>query len=248
MKVILLGTGDSVGTPKVGCQCQTCLDALDGGRSRRLRFTIMIENMDQRVLIDTSPDLRWQLIRMGGVKIDAVIWTHSHYDHYAGFGDFHRVQENVPVYGQTDTLDYILRYLYFMDPVRRDVQPYESFELIGLEWTLFDMDHPPLDYNAGVLIETPGGERVAITGDTTLDIPQRSMSLMQDVDLLVADAIVPPKYKVIKHMNSKEAMELAQKVNAENVVLTHISHYYPPHDEAVEEWPLGHDGMTIELG
>lgn len=57
MKVTLLGTGDAVGTPKIGCSYPACSDALAGGKSRRLRFSILVENENGRVLIDTSPDL-----------------------------------------------------------------------------------------------------------------------------------------------------------------------------------------------
>jgi len=76
--------------------------------------------------------------------IDGVIWTHSHYDHYAGFGDFYRIQDKVNVYGLKNTLDYILNYLSFMNPVRHDVSFYEPFELIGLNITLFEVTHPRL--------------------------------------------------------------------------------------------------------
>jgi phosphoribosyl 1,2-cyclic phosphate phosphodiesterase len=94
MKVTLLGTGDAIGTPKIGCKCPACMDALRGGRSRRMRFSILIESdeEDGRVLVDSSPDLRWQLLKKDISSVDGVIWTHAHYDHYAGFGDFHRVQ------------------------------------------------------------------------------------------------------------------------------------------------------------
>ncbi len=246
MKIILLGTGDAVGTPKIGCSCPACLDAHAGGKSRRLRFSVLIESQAGRILIDSSPDLRWQLLKRGIRCVDGVIWTHQHYDHYAGFGDFHRIQYGVNVYGLKNTLDYILNYLYFMKPVRHDVSFYAPFELIGLGFTLVDVTHPPLDESAGVII-TDGISKVVITGDTTLDIPGKSLEFMAKPDLLIADAIIPPRGKVAKHMNSKDAMELASQLNAKKVVLTHLSHNFPPHDEAVKEWPLGYDGMEFEF-
>lgn len=246
MKVTLLGTGDAVGTPKIGCSCQACMDAHAGGKSRRLRFSILVESSAGRVLIDTSPDLRWQLLKKGISHIDGVIWTHSHYDHYAGFGDFHRIQSSVNVYGLKNTLDYILNYLYFMKPVRHDVEFYTPFELIGLEMMLVEVNHPPLEETAGVIIRD-GKSKVVITGDTTQHLPERTIELMMEPDLLVADAIIPPRRSIIKHMNSQEAMELASQLNAKNVVLTHLSHNFPPHDEAVEQWPLGYDGMDFEF-
>jgi phosphoribosyl 1,2-cyclic phosphate phosphodiesterase len=246
MKITLLGTGDAVGTPKLGCSCPACLDALAGGRSRRLRFSILVESPKGRVLIDTSPDLRWQLLKRGVSKVDGVIWTHPHYDHYAGFGDFHRIQNGMNVYGLKNTLDYILKYLYFMKPSRHDVQLNMPFELIGINVTLVEVRHPPLEESAGVVL-TDWKSKVVVTGDTTKDIPEKSFDLMYKPDLLIADAIIPPRATIPKHMNAREAMELAKELEAKAVVLTHLSHNFPPHEESVKEWPLGYDGMEFEF-
>ncbi len=246
MKVTLLGTGDAIGTPKIGCRCPACVDALCGGRSRRLRFSVLVENAEGKVLIDTSPDLRWQLIRTGISRVDGVIWTHAHYDHYAGFGDFHRVQNRVPAYGLKETMDYILNYLYFMRPKRNVVEMGQPFDIAGMEFTLFEVNHPPICEAAGVLVKD-GGKKLVVTGDTNLHIPEASLDLMRNADLMVADAITPPGYNLTKHMNSEEAVGLARDLGAKDVVLTHISHLFPPHDVAVKKWPLGHDMMTIEL-
>ena len=246
MKITLLGTGDAVGTPKLGCSCPACLDALAGGRSRRLRFSILVESERGRVLIDTSPDLRWQLLKKGISRIDGVIWTHAHYDHYAGFGDFHRIQNGVNVYGLKSTLDYIMNYLYFMKPNRHDVRFNVPFELIGINVTLVEVSHPPLPESAGVIL-TDGKSKVVVTGDTEKDIPEKSFELMYRPDLLIADAIIPPRGTIPKHMNAKEAMKLASELEAKAVVLTHLSHHFPPHDESVKEWPLGYDGMEFEF-
>ncbi len=246
MKITLLGTGDAVGTPKLGCSCPACLDAHAGGKSRRLRFSILVESDNGRLLIDTSPDLRWQLLKKGISRIDGVIWTHPHYDHYAGFGDFYRVQNDVNVYGLTRTLDYITNYLSFMKPRRHDVNFYEPFGLIGLGITLFEVTHPPVEESAGVLLAF-GEKKIVITGDTSKDIPRKSLSLMFGPDLLIADAIIPPVGTIPKHMNAREAMNLASELKAKTVVLTHMSHNFPPHDESVRQWPLGHDGMEFEF-
>ena len=246
MKITLLGTGDAVGTPKIGCSCPACLDAIAGGKSRRLRFSILLESKEGKVLVDTSPDLRWQLLKKGISHIDGVIWTHAHYDHYAGFGDFHRIQNGVNVYGIKNTLDYILNYLSFMEPVRHDVKFFEPFSLIGLEITLLEVTHPPIEVSAGLLI-TDGRKKIIITGDTSKNIPEKSLQLMLEPDLLIANAIIPPLWTIPKHMNSKEAMDIARELSAKKVILTHLSHIFPPHDESIKEWPLGYDGMEFDF-
>lgn len=245
MKITLLGTGDATGTPVIGCNCPTCQDAHKGGKSQRTRFAILVESSEGTVLIDTGPDLRYQLLKTETKHIDGVIWTHGHYDHFAGFAEFHRVQYNVDVYGLTETLEYILDYLQFLRPKKHERNMYEPFELIGLEFTLFEVIHPPVKRSIGVMIRD-GNTKVVITGDTQRDIPKKSIDTIMEPDLLIADAIVPPTVEVKKHMNTAEAMDLAQEIKAKKVVFTHLSHFFKPHDEAVKEYPLGYDGMVFE--
>jgi phosphoribosyl 1,2-cyclic phosphate phosphodiesterase len=245
MKLILLGTGDAIGTPKIGCRCPSCLDALAGGLSRRTRFSILVESDDGRILIDTSPDLRWQLLKKDISKVDGVIWTHAHYDHYAGFGDFYRIQSHVDAYALKGTMDYILNYLYFLKPLRHDVLAYEPFNLIGLEFTFFKVNHPPTE-TIGVRIRE-GQKKAIITSDTNLAIPKESIELMKNADIMLADAIMPPGYNINKHMNAEEAVSLARNLRAKDIKLIHLSHMYPPHEAALKKWPLGHDMMEIVL-
>jgi len=246
MKITFLGTGDAPGTPVIGCTCPTCMDAHSGGRSMRTRFSILLESEKGKVLVDTGPDLRTQLLGIGIRHIDGVIWTHTHYDHFAGFAEFHRVQYNVDVYGIKDTLDYILEYLHFMHPQRHEVNMYSPFFLIGPEFTLFEVVHPPAKKPVGVMIKE-GNKKVVITGDTQRNICSRSLELISNPDLLIADAIVPPTVEVKKHMNSEEALDLAKSIGAKRVVFTHLSHYFAPHEIASKELPLGFDGMKIDL-
>ncbi|WP_319508966.1 MBL fold metallo-hydrolase [uncultured Methanolobus sp.] len=245
MKITLLGTGDATGTPVIGCNCPTCQDAHEGGKSQRTRFAILVESSEGSVLVDTGPDLRYQLLRQNTKRIDGVIWTHGHYDHFAGFAEFHRVQYNVDVYGLPETLEYILGYLQFLHPKKHERNLYEPFELIGLEFTLFEVIHPPVKRSVGVMI-CDGNTKVVITGDTQRDIPEKSIEIIMEPDLLIADAIVPPTVHVKKHMNTTEAMDLAEEIKAKKVVFTHLSHFFKPHDEAVTEYPLGYDGMVFE--
>ncbi len=103
MKVTLLGTGDAIGTPKIGCSCPRCTYARETG-AMRLRTSLLLEHNGHHVLIDSSPDLRQQLLLQGSPKIDAVIWTHGHYDHFMGYGEFYRVQPLPPVYAAPPVL------------------------------------------------------------------------------------------------------------------------------------------------
>ncbi|UZE91745.1 MAG: MBL fold metallo-hydrolase [Methanosarcinales archaeon] len=244
MKITLLGTGDAPSTPMIGCKCPACMDARNGGRSNRSRFSVLIEG-DGHVLIDTSPDMRAQLLSANVSTVNGVIWTHPHYDHYAGFGDFYRAQRNVDVYGIKETLDSILDTFYFMSYKRHDMMLYEPFSLIGLEFTLLKVTHPPFENAVGVRVSN-GDKTVIITGDMNKEIPEKSLKMMGGADLLIADALAPT-FKLRKHMNAAQALALGKKLRAKQTVFTHVGHFYGPHDTASKKWPLGYDGMVFEF-
>lgn len=246
MRIVLLGTGDAVGTPKIGCVCPACLDARKGGKSYRYRPCILFTDGKVNVLVDTGPDLRSQLIQNDISRIDAVIWTHSHRDHSGGFGDFYRVQENVPVYGEKRVLDYVLNDFRFMSFKRNDVDMYTPFHLGELEFTIFEVCHPPIDVSTGIRVRH-NGSTVIVTGDTNLDLPDETLAMMQGTDLLIADAIFPSNIRVHKHMNADDALKLSKNIGAKRTVFVHLSHLFPPHDTASKALPLGYDGMVIDV-
>lgn len=246
MKITLLGTGDAPGTPEIGCDCAACADAKKGTKSNRTRFSILVQTEQGNVLIDTSPDMRVQLLREGIGHIDGVIWTHGHYDHYGGFPEFYRIQHNVHVYGYQETVDYISEMVHFIEPVKHYVHFYEPFSLIGLEFSIFEVVHFPEKHPAGVMI-SDGKHKVVISGDSEKDISEKSLEYIKNPDLFIVDAIVPETMNVKKHMNSKEALEIGEKINAKRIVLTHLGHFYGPHDEEAKKLPLGYDGMTFEF-
>jgi len=133
MKITALGTGDVVGTPKVGCNCPICSEAVKRGISR-LRTSLLVEHEGKHLLIDTGPDLRVQLLNAGSPHIDAVIWTHGHYDHFMGFGDFYRVQrEEIPVFGAAEVLGYCGKIFSFIKHSETVVEPFVKTNICGLD-------------------------------------------------------------------------------------------------------------------
>ena len=82
MKITMLGTGTSVGVPRIGCDCSVCLS--ENPRNKRLRCSILVEFGDRVILIDTTPDLRTQALRYDIRRLDAVLFTHGHADHLQG--------------------------------------------------------------------------------------------------------------------------------------------------------------------
>lgn len=240
MKITLLGTGDAIGTPKVGCSCPQCSRAQSAGLMR-LRTSLLVENKGHYLLIDSSPDLRQQLLQNGSPHIDAVIWTHGHYDHFMGFGEFYRVQGIPPVYAAGPVMDYCAGIFGFLSFEKRIIWPYEPFSLFGITITPFLVSHPPV-YTCGLVFDS-GKSRVGFTSDTNDKIPQKSMELLEGLDLLLLDALVPSEITTIhKHMNYLEACMIAERLKPKDFRCVHQSHLLP--------WDLPHcsrDGDTFEF-
>jgi phosphoribosyl 1,2-cyclic phosphate phosphodiesterase len=274
MRVTLLGTGDTTGTPTVGCDCDTCAEARRRG-VERTRFSIHVRNdrTGESVLIDFSPDFRHQFLTQEVDLPDAGIVTHIHFDHLDGLGNAYRLFDDLAVYAADETdpqtgesvADTVARKYDYLDQVEsRPRAPFESFEVCGLEATLVPVDHPPL-LCYGLAVEDPEtGAKLSLSGDTTYDIPERSREALADPDLLLADAIVPaslcehhplggdhhgpdgvPRTFGTKHMTREGALDLADDLSATETRLVHSAHFYPA-SEAFEE-PLALDGETYEL-
>jgi len=239
MKITLLGTGDAVGTPRIGCDCPQCTHAKSTGATR-LRTSLLIENEGKHLLIDSSPDLRQQLLRCGSPHIDAVIWTHGHYDHFIGFGEFYRVQNIPPVFAAAQVMNYCADYFRFLTFDKVAIEPYMPVTFFGITVTPFIVKHPPA-YTCGMLFDT-GTSRVGFTSDTNSDIPRESLNLLRDLDLLLLDAIVPSSIRIAKHMNYLDACTLAGQLAPADFRCVHLSHMMP--------WDLPHtgkDGETFEF-
>ncbi len=236
MKITLLGTGDAIGTPKIGCTCPQCTRAKTTGEMR-LRTSLLIENEGFHLLVDSSPDLRQQLLMYGSPHIDAVVWTHGHYDHFMGFGDFYRVQKIPPVFATPPVMNYCTEIFRFLSFDKRIIQPYEPFTLSGITITPFMVKHPPA-YTNGLLFDT-GKSRVGFTSDTNIDIPEKSLDLLEDLDLLLLDALVPSNITIAKHMNYLDACMLADRLKPKDFRCVHQSHILP--------WDLPHLGKDGDI-
>ena len=274
IRVTLLGTGDTTGTPTVGCDCDTCQAARDRGIERS-RFSIHVENerTGESLLIDLSPDFRHQFLSRDVDLPDAAVVSHIHFDHLDGLGNAYRLFDSLPVYAASEVdpatgesvADTVREKYDYLDTVTvTDVSPFEPVEVCGLELTLVPVDHPPL-VCYGLVIEDPEtGAKLSLSGDTSYDVPEESRQRLGDPDLFLADGIVPaslceyhplggrdhdsdgvPRTFGTKHMTREGALSLAADLGAESTRLVHTAHYYPA-DEAFEE-PLAVDGEQYRL-
>jgi phosphoribosyl 1,2-cyclic phosphate phosphodiesterase len=272
MRVTLLGTGDTTGTPKVDCACDTCVAARERG-VERTRFSVHVRNetTGETLLVDASPDFRRQFLRSEVTLPDAAVVTHVHFDHLHGLGNARRLFEDLPVYAAAETdpetgksvAETVARQYDYLRPVAVESRdPFEAFAAAGFEVTLVPVEHPPM-VSYGLRIEGDGAT-LAITGDTTYDVSERSREHLRDADLLLTDAIVPasfcedhhvggadhdergvPRTFGTKHMTREGAVALADDLEADAMRGVHCSHFYSPAGAFAD--PLAVDGEVHRL-
>ena len=122
LRITILGSGTSTGVPLIGCLCPVCTS--DDPKDNRLRTSIKIESDTTCIIIDTTPDFRYQMLRTKTTHIDAVVFTHPHRDHYAGLDDIRPFNffsgKSMPIYANTITQVAIKRDFYYAFEADKD--------------------------------------------------------------------------------------------------------------------------------
>src|ERR1019366_7619617 len=149
IKILVLGSGTSVGVPTIGCHCGVCTSA--DPRDARLRPSILVSYEDRNILIDTTPDFRTQALRAGLEHLDAVLFTHAHADHIMGLDDVRpfnfRQKGRIPIYASPETMASIRRvFQYIFDGARKEsnVPQLDSRLLDGAPFDVFGLEFLPI--------------------------------------------------------------------------------------------------------
>ena len=258
MKLTFLGTGTSFGVPVVGCDCAACTS--EDPRDRRTRHGAVLDVPGGRLLVDTPPELRLQLLTSGIDSVDAIWFTHMHADHIHGIDDirvFTVRRGNITAYVPSEYRESLERYFrYIFDdaiappqgsskPRMRleDVNPGESLEILGEMFTPFAVPHGAC---------TVYGFRVGRLGYVTdaKTLPPEAMETLAGVEVLVLNALWFGRPHPT-HFNVEEAVEAAHAVGASRAFLTHLTHRVT-HAELEERLPEGvsaaYDGLVVEVG
>lgn len=251
MKLLFLGTGTSTGVPQMRCRCAACtsLDPND----KRLRCSALLKaDNGKNILIDCGPDVRIQLLRAQSPAVDALLITHSHYDHVGGIDDMRPYCRPFPlnVYC-TDDVERDLRarvpYCFAEHPypgvpklALNRVVPYTKFEAAGVEVEPLTILH----YKLSILGFRFG--KLAYVTDCK-EMPEATKERLKGLDTLVINALRHEQH--ISHINLNEALELIEELNPRRAFLTHLSHDMGP--QALVKLPpnvaIAHDGLEIEI-
>ncbi|MEX2317361.1 MAG: MBL fold metallo-hydrolase [Pirellulales bacterium] len=255
-QMILLGTGTSVGVPAIGCGCEVCRS--QNPRNRRTRASAIVGLPGGNLLIDTSPDLRQQLLREQIGIVHAVLYTHEHADHVFGLDDLRLMQFHlggpVPLYCEAKVEDRIRKsYDYAFAPpadLHAGAVPQLSFGRIGVEtFEVLGERVTPVRLKHGPRFDVLGFRfgNVAYCTDVNA-ISGESMERLKGLDVLILDALRQKAHAT--HFGLDEAIDVARALAPQQTFFTHMSHELE-HEATNRALPAGmalaYDGQRITL-
>ena len=247
-----LGTGTSTGVPQIGCNCEVCTST--DPREKRLRASALVETRGRRLLIDCGPDFRQQILGVGTPALNALLLTHSHYDHVGGIDDMRPYchPEPFPVYclpdvarDLRDRVPYCFaKHLYPGVPTFRihEIAADRDFDVDGLTVTPLPVMHARLP-----IIGFKIGNLAYITDCSKM--PPETAAAISGIDTLVLNALRHQPH--MSHMNLREAMDVISVVKPRQAFLTHLSHDMGLIDNTKKLLPQGVDiaidGLTVAI-
>ncbi len=254
MKLRILGCGTSSGVPRIGNDWGDCDPAEP--RNRRMRVSILVEDGDTRILVDTSPDLREQLLGASVGTLDAVIWTHDHADHCHGIDDLRQVfhARRAPVSGfaraatlrsLTDRFDYVFAGKDEYPPTVSITELPDALTVGAITVRVTDQPHGTIT-SAGLRFEV--GE-ISVCYATDFNILTNDMvELYQDCDVLVIDALRRAPHPT--HPTLDQALEWIALLRPGRAILTHMDQsmdYRTLADSLPAGVEPGYDGLEVVL-
>lgn len=257
MRLTFLGTGTSFGVPQIGCHCATCRS--DDPRDKRTRVGAIVEDQGLRLLLDTPPELRLQLIAAGVDRVDAVLFTHEHADHTHGIDDIRAISVRrdgaLPMYGPEETLASLARrFPYIFDAAMKPLpgtskpegfaHPLEA----GQPTRIGHLDVTPVSLPHGRI--RVFGYRIGPLAYVTdaKALPDEALATLRGAEVLVLNALFRTAHPT--HLSIAEAVDTAARVAAPRTYLTHLTHE-TTHAALSAALPAGivpaYDGLTVEI-
>lgn len=247
-----LGTGTSQGVPVLGCTCPVCTSS--NPKDNRLRSSVIVTVNGVKIVIDTGPDFRQQMIRSNNIDCDAVLYTHEHMDHVAGMDDIRAInflqRKNMPLYGSVgveESLRRIFHYAFAANPYPG--APVIEFNLIeNKPFNVQGVDVIPIAVKHGRMpvFGFRIGNLTYITDAKEIDANERDK--IRGSEVVVINALRLKEHH--SHMNLEQALELMEDLAPKRGYFTHISHLLGKHVDVEKQLPenikLAYDGLIIE--
>lgn len=252
----VLGSGTSTGVPSVACECPTCTS--DDPLDQRLRTSLLVQQDAFTVVVDTSLDFRQQMLRHNVLDIDAVVFTHHHFDHIGGFDDVRpynfRSGSPLPVFAMNETVD-VLRstfpYAFGLVESTGASTPSVDVRLIDAEpFTIGTINVLPIPMRHGKSMRVNGYRfgPLAYCTDTNF-IPDSSRELLRGLDTLILDGLRWEEHPT--HFTVDQALTVIEELKPRQAFLTHIAHQIHHKRDSPKLPPHVHfafDGLTVDIG
>ena len=251
IEIEFLGTGTSTGIPQLGCHCDVCRSA--DPHDRRLRCSSIVRVDGVNLLIDCTPDFREQMLQATDLALDALLVTHSHYDHVGGMDDLRPYCRKTafPVYAQPGVLKNLrdrIPYCFIDHPYPGvplfELHPVEEapFKIKGVEITPL----PVMHYRLPILGYRIGG--TAYITDANY-ISQSTMEKLKGLDMLIINALRFEPH--LSHFSLSETLEVVRQLSPRRTKLIHMSDGIGLHRETSKLLPesveLAYDGEIISV-
>jgi phosphoribosyl 1,2-cyclic phosphate phosphodiesterase len=254
MNVRILGCGTSSGVPRVGNDWGECDPA--NSRNRRRRVSILVTWEKVRILVDTGPDLREQLLDAEVSDVEAVIWTHDHADHCHGIDDlrplYHARGRPVAGYARAETLESLKQRFAYAFEGNQGYPPVVSANLLpdhmnlgGLSIRAVDQPHGEIT-TAGLRFDA-GGKTMVYSTDFS-DLTPQMQNSFESTDLWIVDTLRRRPHP--SHPHLRQSLEWIGRLGARRAILTHMDNsmdYETLLAELPEGVEPGYDGMEIAL-
>jgi phosphoribosyl 1,2-cyclic phosphate phosphodiesterase len=255
IRLTVLGSGTSAGVPTIGCRCKVCQS--EDPRDNRLRPSVVLRFAGRSVVIDTTPDFRFQALRYGIDRLDAVLFTHAHADHIMGLDDTRpfnfRQSGEIPIYGSEETIAVIQRvFAYiFSEEESESWVPKLRAHIFGEDdvLDLFGTEVLPirLKHGKGTAYGFRLGRLAYLTDHS--EIPEESLAKLQGLEVLFLDALRHKPHPT--HSTVERSLKYVELLQPRRTFFTHISHDLA-HGRTEELLPadvrLAYDGLEITVG
>lgn len=237
----------------IACDCEVCTSA--DTKDKRLRSSILVQSQHTSVVVDTTPDFRYQMLRINNRKLDAVLYTHPHKDHLAGLDDIraynYLTKKPMTIYANTLTEEALRRdYYYAFSDTRYPGVP--ELNLITIDHNAFligDIPVQPIEvwHHKMPVLGFRFGDFTYITDANKIE--EREKEKIRGSKILVLNAL--RKQEHLSHFTLEEAVNLAAELEVPEVYFTHISHQLGKHTGVNTELPahmqLAYDGLQLVL-